>query len=123
MVRKPGTRRNQPPYHHVFLQTSQVIAFTGHRSFRQHSRGLLEGSRRNERLRCKRRLGDTQQYTPECRKFFAFRFEGFVDGGDPGVLQLFTPDQIRLSGPHDLRLTQHLPDNDLDMFVIDGHTL
>ena len=123
MVGQPGARRNQPANNDVFLQAPQVILLTGDCRFGQHASGFLEGSRGYERFGRQRRLGDAQQHTLEGSNLLALRRQLLVDLREPGVFELFTTNQVRLTRIEDLSLTQHLPDDHLNVFVIDGHTL
>src|SRR5579883_1581626 len=63
-----GAGRNQAAHDHVLLQAAQVVHLAVDRSFGEYARRLLEGGRRDERIRRQRRLRDTQQLRLALRR-------------------------------------------------------
>src|SRR5256714_419008 len=81
------------------------------------------GVRRQPALRCERRLGDAHEYRPGRRRLAAL-------GDHPGVgeLERLAVDQVPgkelgVARLDDGALPQHLPHDELDLLVVDGHTL
>src|SRR5690554_3097862 len=52
VVSQTGTSRNQSTHYNVFFQATQVIAFSGNRTFGKNPGGFLERGRRDKRLCC-----------------------------------------------------------------------
>ena len=89
----------------------------------QHAGGLLEGGRREEAAGVERRLGDAQQHGLRGGRLAALGQDLVVD-----LLELELVDELegQLLGVArlvDAHLAQHLPDDDLDVLVVDGHAL
>src|SRR5258708_2928521 len=120
---KSGTRRNQPTDDDVFLRAARVVLEAAHRRFGQHARGLLEGSRRDERLGGQRSLRDAEQHGLQPRRLLAAARGPIVDRHRPRAIELFTAQQRGITDAQDLGLAQHLADDHLDVLVIDLHAL
>src|SRR5882672_10740198 len=123
MSGKTGARRNQPTDDDVFLQAAQVVLEAAHRGFGQHARGLLEGSRRDERLGGQRSLRDAEQHGLQARRLLATARGPIVDRHRPRAIELFAAQQRGITDAQDLGLAQHLADDHLDVLVIDLHAL
>ncbi len=123
MVDLPGARRDEPTHDHVLLEPAQRIAQTPNRRLGQHPGRLLEGGRRDERIRGQGRLGDSKQDRIEARRRLAVTLQPFVLLQHPGTLGPLPLEETALARIGHLHLAQHLPDHDLDMLVIDPHTL
>ena len=65
---EPGGRRDQLADDHVLLQAREAVDLALERRVRQHLRGLLEGGRREERVRRERRLRDAEDDLLERRR-------------------------------------------------------
>src|SRR6202162_3379759 len=123
MGRKARARRNQPTDDDVLLQAAQIVLESAHRRFGQHAGGLLERGRRDERFGGQRRLGDTEQHRLQTRRLLAVGLDLVVDVERPRAVDLLTAQQRGLADRHHLGLAQHLPDDDLDVLVVDLHAL
>src|SRR5437016_1828544 len=65
--REARTCRDEPSDDDVLFEAAQVVLQATHRGFGEHAGCLLERSRRDERLGCERRLGDTEQHRLQSR--------------------------------------------------------
>src|SRR6185503_3272087 len=115
--------RDQPAHDDVLLEAAQIVTQAADGGFREHSRRLLEGGCRDERLRGQRGLRDAEQHGVERRPRAVL---------DPGLavrldhamaVDLLAAQQARVAGARDLDLAQHLSNDDLDVLVVDLHAL
>src|SRR6185503_10984475 len=123
VVERARSGRDQPADDHVLLQAAQVVLQAADRRFRQHAGRLLERSRRYERLRRQRRLGDAQQHRLQSRRNLALLLDALVHVRDPGTIQLLAAQQRGVAGVGDFDLPQHLANDHLDVLVVDLHAL
>src|SRR5437764_1130009 len=118
-----GTSRDELADDHVLLEADQRVAARVDRRVGQYPGGLLEGRRRQPRLGGQRRLGDTHEHRTAGGRLATL-------GDHAAVLRLEVrpvDEQARqeLRGPRvdDRDPLEHLPDDDLDVLVVDLHTL
>src|SRR5690554_2080305 len=123
VVSQTGTSRNQSTHYNVFFQATQVIAFSGNRTLGKNPGGFLERSSRDKRLCCQRCLGDTQQQAIEPCRFFVCCQCLFVLFHNLGNFYLVTGQQRGITRVGDFNLTQHLTNNNFDVFIVDDNTL
>src|SRR5581483_11659604 len=118
-----GSGGNEPSDDDVLLEADQFVLLAAHGRFGQHAGRLLERGRREEAFGRQRGFGDAQQH-PVRRRLLS------ADIADAGVLVLEDeliydlarqePAVARM--PH-LALPKHLPDDDLDVLIVDVHAL
>ncbi len=123
MVRITGTGRNQTTHDNVLFQAAQFVAFTRNGSFGQDTCSLLERCGRDERLGCQRRFGDTQQIAGEGSPHFAIRFQLAVSDLDARVFNLFAFQEVGTTGAFDGGFTQHLTNDNFDVFIVNLNAL
>src|SRR5690554_222748 len=123
VVSQTGTRRNQSTNHNVFFQTSQEVTLTGHRTFGEHPGGFLERSRRNERFGGQRCLGNTKQQTLEPGWLFVRLIRLFVLFQHLSDFHLVARQQGGITRIGNFHLAQHLPNDNLDVFIVDDNAL
>ena len=103
----------------VLFETDERIALGADGCLGEHAAGLLEGRRRKEAVRCERGFGDAEQHAL-CRCGHAARHDRLL------VLFLEVEHIGELPGKHiggacvlDADLSEHLADDDLDVFIVD----
>src|SRR3954467_9439999 len=116
-------RRGQLPHDHVFLSAPAAVDLALERRVGQHLGGLLEGGRRQERVRRQRRLGDAEDDLLGLGAFLALRDHRVVD-----LLVLVAVDElpgqeVRVALLVDAHLLEHLAHDQLDVLVVDVHAL
>ena len=118
-----GTGRDQASHDDVFLQTTQVIDAAGNGSFSQNAGRFLEARRRYERVGRKRRLRDTEQqrFADGCLAAFVRNASVFVLVTE--TVNLFLHQEIGVADFLDAHPAEHLPDDHLDVLVVDLHAL
>src|SRR3954471_6678733 len=120
---EPGGGRDQLADDHVLLQAREAVDLALERRVREHLGGLLEGGRREERVRGQGRLGDAEDDLLGLGALAAGVDDRLVDlaelvpvdelaGQEVGVALLVDPD-----------LLHHLADDQLDVLVVDVHAL
>src|SRR5437868_3962495 len=62
MFREPAAGGNKVTHDHVFLESTKAIHLPERSRFRKHPSRILERCGRNETIRLKRRLGNSEQY-------------------------------------------------------------
>src|SRR6476469_9851059 len=118
-----GTGRDELADDHVLLQTLQLVAAAVDRRIGQHSRGLLERRRRQPRVGRQRRLRDTHQYRATGRRLAALGNHPTVLGLELATFGQRAGQELRRARIDDRDATQHLPDDHLDVLVVDRHAL
>src|ERR1700682_4680051 len=123
VVVESGPRGDQLADDHVLLQATKPIDLAGNRGFGQHARRLLEGGRRQPARRVERGLDQAEQDGLGHRVIAAF-------AQHRGVLFLVLPlrddfarQQVGVAGGIDADFPHHLPDDHLDVLVVDVDTL
>ena len=107
----------------VLFQTDERIALGADRRLGEHAARFLEGRRRKETVGCERGFGDAEQHA-FCRCGNTARLNGlfvlFLEGEHIDEL---TGKQIGRAGVFDTHLTEHLTDDDFDVFIVDVNAL
>src|SRR5438105_3311705 len=123
VVVEPGPGRDQLADDHVLLQAPEPVDLARDRGLGQHTGCLLEGSGREPRRRVQSRLDQAQQHGLRGGRFPALRQR-------PRVALLVLPlrddlarEQAGVARGVDADLPHHLPDDDLDVLVVDVDTL
>ena len=115
-----GAGRDEATDDDVFLQAHEVVHLALDGGFGEHPGGLLEGGRGEEAVRGEGGLGDTEEHpfrggfraAPLANPLVHFvEVEPIVD---------LAGQQFRVTGVQDPPLAQHLPDDDLDVLIVDG---
>src|ERR1700712_5635590 len=117
------TGRDQLADDDVLLETVEPVAAAVDRRIGQHASGLLERRRRQPRIRRERRLRDAHQHRTACGGLVALRPHPTVLGLELRTLGQRTGQELRCARVDDGHATQHLPHDDLDVLVVDRHTL
>ena len=107
----------------ILLKADERILLALDSRIGEHSCGLLERCRRQERICGKGSLGDTEQHSCALRQFSAC-LQSFVIC----VVKLYSVynrayEQIGVTGLLDLDFADHLTNDNLDMLIIDIDTL
>src|SRR3989441_7848561 len=123
VVREPGARRDQATDDHVFLQPAEVVGLAGDRGLRQHARGLLERSRRDEAVGRERRLRDAEEHGLGRRRALALRQHALVLLLEYELVDQLAHDELGVADLLDADAPEHLADDDLDVLVVDRHAL
>ena len=89
----------------------------------QHPGRLLEGGGRQEGARVQRRLGDAEQDRLRRGGLAALGQDPVVDLLELEAVDQLGRQQLGVAGGVDGDLAQHLPDDDLDVLVVDRHAL
>ena len=103
---------------HVFLESTETIDLAERCGFCEHARCVLERCRRDKAVGLKRRLGDAEQHRNGFRRFPAFIDDLFVLVLEVEFVDLIAPEQRGVAWIGDFHFTQHLTNDDLDMFVV-----
>ena len=114
---------DEPADNDVFLQSLEPILRAAHRCLSQHPGGFLEGSRRQEAVGQQRCPCNTEEDGLGGGRLSAL-------GQHFGVLVLelefvdhLAGYEVGVPGGFHLYPAEHLPEDDLDVFVVDRHTL
>src|SRR3954452_12983713 len=116
-------RRDELPDDHVLLQPGQAVDLALERGVGQHLRGLLEGGRREERVRGQRRLGDAEDDLGVHRGLAALGLDAVVDPAELVPVHELARQQVRVALLLDPHLLEHLAHDQLDVLVVDVHAL
>src|SRR3954454_17429805 len=116
-------RRDQLPDDHVLLQPRQAIDLALQRGVGEHLRGLLEGGRRQERVRGQRRLGDAEDDLRRDRGLAAGVNHLVVNPLELVAIDELAREQVRVALLLDAHLLEHLAHDQLDVLVVDVHAL
>src|SRR5256886_5910826 len=123
VVVEPGPCRDKLADDHVLLQTTEPADLARDCGLGQHAGCLLEGRGREPRRRVQSRLDQAQQHGLRGGRFPALRQR-------PRVALLVLPlrddlarEQAGVARGVDADLPHHLPDDDLDVLVVDVDTL
>ena len=107
----------------ILFQTDQVVHLTLDRRFRQNLRSLLEGSCGQEGICRQGCLGDTEHDLFPGRGSLAFCFQHFIHFIELQYIDHAARQEFGISSFLHTDLFQHLAHNDLNMLIIDIHTL
>src|SRR4051812_23878083 len=116
-------RRDQLPDDHVLLQARQAVDLALERRVGEDLRGLLEGGRREERVRRQRRLGDAEDDLRGDRGLAAVGDHLVVDPLELVPVHELAREQVRVALLLDAHLLEHLAHDQLDVLVVDVHAL
>src|SRR4051812_45339300 len=116
-------RRDQLPDDHVLLQAGEAVDLALERRVGQDLGGLLEGGRRQERVRGQRRLGDAEDDLREDRGLLALVHHRLVDPGELVPVDQLAGQQVGVALLVHADLLEHLPHDQLDVLVVDVHAL
>src|SRR5919108_793724 len=107
----------------VLLEADERVGLGVDRRVREDSRRLLEGRRRQPGLRGQRGLGDPHELRTTGGRVTALLDHTTVLGLELRALDQLTGQQLGVAGLDDRHAAEHLPDDDLDVLVVDRHTL
>ena len=105
------------------LRPDEIVLGPVDGSLGEHARGLLEGGRRQEAARVERGLGDAQQDGLSGGRLAALREDVLVDVLELEAVHELEGQLLGVAGLVDAHLAEHLPHDDLDVLVVDGHAL
>src|SRR5687768_14205066 len=122
---QPRGRRDELPDDHVLLQAEQPVDLALDRRVGQHLRRLLEGRRREERLRRERRLRDPEDQRLEGRLLLLALLLLYAEvlALEHDLVHQLAGQQVGVAGVVDAHLLQHLPHDQLDVLVVDVDAL
>src|SRR6266545_1326464 len=123
VVREPGAGGDEPAHDDVLLEAAEVVDLAADGGLGEHLRRLLEGRRRDERLGRERRLGDAEQQRLALRRPAAALDHVLVLCLEHELLDLLVREEVRVAHVDDPDAAEHLPDDRLDVLVIDLHAL
>ena len=107
----------------VLLQPDELVAPALDGRLGEHPGGLLEGSRREPRVGRQRRLGDAHELGAPLGGTPTLGHQHSVRLGEQPLVDLLAGQEVRLAGVVDLHPPGHLPHDQLDVLVVDGHAL
>ena len=116
-------RRDQLPDDHVLLQAREAVDLALERRVGEDLRGLLEGGRRQERVRRQRRLGDAEDDLLGLGALLALRDDRVVDLAVLVAVDELPRQEVRVALLVDPDLLEHLAHDQLDVLVVDVHAL
>src|SRR5260221_9641392 len=120
---KTSASRNDVAHDDVFLKPTQVVDPGASGCFREHAGGVLERCSTKEALRFQRGLGDTEQNGLSFSGFATHLFDSLILFLELEFIGLLTPQERGIAGFGDTYLAEHLANDDLDVFVVNGNTL
>src|SRR5882762_11608778 len=100
-----------------------MIRHPEHGSLCEHASCLLERSRGDEALRGERSLRNPKQKRLIGRRLPALRLDAALLDPELGLVDLLPFEEVRVARILDPDLLEHLPDDDLDVLVVDPHAL
>src|SRR5580765_1209251 len=107
----------------VLLQAEQRVRTTLHRGLGEHPGRLLEGGGREPGVGRERGLGDAHELGTTRSRLAALGHDATVLVLEATALGEHAGQQVGVTGLDDRDATQHLADDDLDVLVVDRHTL
>src|SRR5215213_6153512 len=116
-------RRDQLPDDHVLLQAREAVDLALERRVREDLGGLLEGGRRQERVRRQRRLRDAEDDLLGLGALLALRDHRVVDLPVLVAVDELPGQQVRVALLVDPDLLEHLANDQLDVLVVDVYAL
>src|SRR5512133_2127455 len=120
-----GGGRDQLADDHVLLQAQQPVDLALDRRVRQHLRRLLEGGSREERLGGQRGLRDPedQRLVGRLLLLALLLLHARVLALEDYAVDELAGQEVGVARLLDANLLQHLPDDQLDVLVVDVHAL
>ena len=107
----------------VLFEATEIINLGHGGGFGQNPGGVLERRGTQETLGLQRCLRDSQQHGRGFRRLSAHLLDPVVFLVEFNLIDLFAPEEDGVTGFGDANLAQHLPDDDLNVLVVDGHAL
>src|SRR5262249_21634757 len=107
----------------VLLEAAQVIDPGARGGLGEHTCGILERGSAEEALGFERGFGNTQQNWLRFGGFATHLLDALIFFLELEFVDLLTTKEGGIAGFSDAHLAEHLTDNDLDVFVVNGHTL
>ncbi len=123
ILRHAGSRGDEAADDDVLLESAQVVDSAGDCGLRQHSGGLLERGRRDERLRRQRRLRDAEQQRRSVGGLAAAVHDLLVLLHEAEAIDLLVHQEVRVANARDAHRPQHLTADDFDVLVVDRDRL
>src|SRR4051794_24601727 len=123
VLRRARPGRDELADDDVLLEADEVVLGAVDGGLGQHPRRLLEGGCGEERRRVQRRLGDAQQNRLGRGRLATLGDDAVVDLLEVELVDELERQLLRVTGLIDAHLAQHLPNDDLDVLVVDRHTL
>src|SRR5215471_9722535 len=114
---------NQATDNHVFLQPPQIIFTPVDGCFREHSRRFLERGRRDETIGGQRSLRNAEQDWFAERRFAILCQHAIILFLKHHFAHLATWQESRVAGILNPHLSQHLPNDNLDVLIVDRDPL
>mmetsp|Transcript_18412 Transcript_18412/g.29908 ORF Transcript_18412/g.29908 Transcript_18412/m.29908 type:complete len:628 (-) Transcript_18412:6693-8576(-) len=121
--RPTGARRDQATHDDVFLETDQLVFLALHRSLGENAGGFLERCRRDKGARLQRSLCNPQKNWFALCGTTILGNRLFVGLIELLLVHMLALEQRGVARILDLPLLQHLTHDDLDVLVVDLHTL
>ena len=118
-----GSGRNQFSDDDILFQADKAINLSIDCRFRKDFRCLLEGCRRHEGIRGKRRLRDTEHCTLPFRRCLTFFDESFIFIFEIQTIHSRSRDKTGISRFIDTLFLHHLSNNHLNVLVVNFYTL
>src|SRR5215213_8402419 len=116
-------RRDQLADDHVLLQAREAVDLALERGVREDLGGLLEGGRRQERVRRQRRLRDAEDDLLGLGALLALRDHRVVDLPVLVAVDELPGQEVRVALLVDPDLLEHLANDQLDVLVVDVYAL
>src|SRR3954453_13295503 len=116
-------RRDQLPDDHVLLQAREAVDLALERRVREDLGGLLEGGRRQERVRRQRRLRDPEDDLLRLGALLALRDHRVVDLAVLVAVDELPRQEVSVALLVDPDLLEHLTHDQLDVLVVDVDAL
>src|SRR5690606_16971306 len=120
---RTGPGRDQAADDDVLLQTDQIVGLAVHGRLREDAGRLLEGGRGDEGAGVQAGLGDALEHRLCRRRAAILGHHLGIDLLELLAIGLLSGQEGGVAGVGDLHLLQHLPDDDLDVLVVDHHAL
>ena len=121
--RETGAGRDETSHDDVLLEAAEGVRLAVDRGLGEHLGGLLEGRRRDERLRRERGLRDAEEERLGDAGLAAALDHALVLALEDVLLDLLVDEEVRVADVLDAHAAQHLTNDDLDVLVVDGDAL
>src|SRR6478609_6974527 len=116
-------RRDELAEDDVLLEPEEGVGLALHRGLGEDAGGLLEGRRRQPRLGRERGLGDAHELGTTRGRLAALGHDATVLVLEAATLGEHARQEVGVALLDDRDPAQHLPDDHLDVLVVDRHTL
>src|SRR6185369_7982393 len=118
-----GAGGDQPAHDDVLLQAREAIDLAVDGRLGEDLRRLLEGRRGDEALGREARLGDAEEQRLRGRRLAALLLHPLVRLLEAPLLDLIADEKFRVAHLLDADAPEHLPDDHLDVLVVDADAL